>query len=296
MGRSRAEHAFGITTKHAQAGIPTDETALRDNLRGLVADHRVMLDSGVDVEVMKKPGAWAACFHRTKQAPPVHGVLPTCDRWGDHYAHSSFVSNKIRRNDVLGHESRHSLPCATRIAREGRGVGPCGNMRAEFESWWSEPVSYTDLCQGSLDLDVMPKDDAADVIAVQQDGDRVWPPRALETPEWAATAAALVKDLCDRVESADVRIMKTNGAGVYMQAVRGVIDDLKKDGTNAARSEEDFLGFGVGLFARNPVGLHSVRKHAMHGAMAAHMRERTELAQNLERLGGLVAGLCLSDN
>jgi hypothetical protein len=67
MGRAAAERAFGITTKHVSDDLPTPtEGKLRDDLRGLLADHRVMLDSGFNVAVQQNSNNWMHAMARVQ--------------------------------------------------------------------------------------------------------------------------------------------------------------------------------------------------------------------------------------
>jgi hypothetical protein len=295
MGRVGAERAFGIATKHVHGDIPVKESTLRENLRGLLADHRVMLDSGMNVAVQQDPANWQSALAAVRLSAPStqpSSTLPLCDRWGEFYSkNATFVSRKVAQNDVLAHDSRHSLPCATRAAGKGGDVGPGCNMRAEMNSHWLEPMTYTQICQGMFDLGDSPSDEPADAIALQMDGDRVWPPRALLSSEWADTTTVLVKELCDKLDGVEPRVAKTNGIGAYIMAVRGILNKLHNTGAKATRSEQDFLGLGIGIFARNPMAFHSVRKRALHAAMAAHMRDRGELGAQLERLSHIIVRL-----
>lgn len=283
MGRARSEYAFGLATKHVHRDIQVTEAKLRDDLRGLLADHRHMLDSGLNIEVQQSPANWQNAMARVAITAPKKqpsSTLPLCDRWGDNYAtQCTFVSKKVALNDVLGHDSRPSLPCATRVAAKATDVGPGCSMRAEMNSHWMEPVTYTQVCQGALDLGEAPSDQAADPIALQMDGERVWPPRALASEEDAAAVANLVKALCDSLDGIEPRIAKTNGVGAYMKAVAKVIA-----AEQPTRAQRQMLELGISIFARNPLAFHSARKRALHTAMAAHMRDREELGVQLERL------------
>ena len=290
MGRARAEYTFGITTKHVHADLPVPtEAALRENLRGLLADHRVMLDSGMNIEVQHNPQNWQSAMARVAVSTPKPACasLPLCDRWGDSYIKNcSFVSRKVGLNDVLAHDSRHSLPCATRVASKAADVGPGCSMRAEMNSMWLEPVNYTQICQGALDLGQAPADEPADHIALQMDGERIWPPRAFATEDDAAAVCKLVSRLCDTLDKVEPRVAKTNGIGAYMRAIKVVLASKAP-----SRAHRQLLELGVSIFARNPIAFHSARKRALHTAMAAHMREREELGAALERLGGAILRL-----
>jgi len=88
--------------------------------------------------------------------------------------------------------------------------------------------------------------------------------------------------------------MKTNGAGAYQTVCHQLIahaDSVGGEPDLADIAKRDWLGLGVAIFVRNPLALHSARKHAMHSAMAAHARGCAELGAQLERLGGLLSGL-----
>ena len=180
MGRTAAERAFGITTKHVHPDLPQPtDASLRNSLRGLLADHRVILDSGMNIEVQQNP-MFLRDAMRMVAPPKAYSSLPLCDRWGESYSKNcTFVSRKVALHDVLAHDSRHSLPCATRVAAKSTDVGPACSMREEMNSTWVEPITYTQICQGHLDMGDTPKDQAPDPVALQMDGDRVWPPRAL---------------------------------------------------------------------------------------------------------------------
>jgi len=290
MGRARSERAFGLITKHAHPDVPVNEAKLRDSLRELLADHRVMLDSGMNIEVQQDPHNWQTAMARVQLSTPsskAYATLPLCDRWGDSYAKNcSFVSRKVAQNDVLGHESRHSLPCATRVAAKGTDVGPGCNMRAEMSSVWLEPQTYTQVCQGTFDLGNPPIDEPADPVALQMDGDRVWPPRALESEKDASAVAKLVGSLCDALDAVEPRVAKTNGVGAYIRAMQTIIDSKAP-----TRAQRQMLELGIGIFARNPLAFHSARKRALHTAMACHMRDRLDLGTQLERLGDVITGL-----
>ena len=288
MGRVRAERAFGISTKHVHPNLPVpSEAALRENLRGLLADHRVMLSSGLNVEIRKHTASNATASVRLTEphGTPARAILPLSDRWCDGSTKTTaFVSKRLTQNDVLGHDSRHALPCATRVAAKPTDVGPGSSMRAEMNSTWSESLTYAQLCEsGTLNLgDVLPADESADAIAMQMDGDRVWPPRALGSEEDAGAVAELVGTLCEALEKVEPRVATTNGVGVYMRATRSLIDSKLP-----TRAQRHMLELGVCIFARNPLAFLSVRKRALHAAMAAHMRDRVELGTQLERLAEL---------
>lgn len=288
-GRVAAERTFGLITKHATPDIPVNEAKLRDNLRGLLADHRVILDSGLNVDVQHNPSNWQSAKAQVRlgsyKTPKACASLPMCDRWGDENTKPSFVSRKVALYDVLAHESRHSLPCATRVAAKSVDVGPSCSMREELNCPWVEPLTYTDICQGALDLGDAPNDQPADAVALMMDGDRVWPPRALENENDATGVAAIVKKLCDTLDKVEPRIAKTNGVGSYIKAMRSLIDDTP------TRAQRQMLELGIGIFVRNPMAFHSARKRAMHTAMACHVRGRSDLGEQLERLGALIVGL-----
>lgn len=292
MGRAEAERTFGITTKHVSPDLPHCEATLRENLMGLLADHRVMLDSGMNIEVSQNPSNWQDAMAKVRLTPALPAnkacsALPLCDRWGDSYSRNcGFVSRKVKLNDVLAHDSRHTLPCATRAAAKSTDVGPGCSMRAEMNSMWVEPVTYTSICQGALDLGEAPVDESADAIALQMDGDRVWPPRALASDDDASAVAALLETLNDKLSRIEPRVAQTNGVGMYMRAVAAVIGDAIP-----TRAQRQLLEVGIGIFARNPIAFHSARKRALHTAMACHMRGRTELGQQLERLGDMILKL-----
>lgn len=290
MGRVGAERAFGIATKHVHGDIEPSESTLRENLRGLLADHRVMLDSGMNVAVHQDPNNWQSAMASVRLTPPstqAAGALPLCDRWGEfHSKNCTFASRKVALNDVLAHDSRHSLPCATRVASKATDVGPGCTMRAEMNCHWVKPVTYTEICQGAFDLGDAPNDEPADAVALQMDGDRVWPPRALASEDDAKRVAALVSSLCDALDKVEPRIAKTNAIGCYIKATQSVLK-----GKAYSRSQRQLLEIGVGIFQRNPMAFHSARKRALHTAMACHMRDRKELGSQLERLSDIIVHL-----
>ena len=296
MGRVAAERAFGLATKHIHPDIPQPtDGKLRNDLRELLADHRVLLDSGMNIEVVNNPSsleAPMAAVKVTKSKPVPCGTLPFCDRWGDVYTgNCSFVSRRVSINDVLAHDSRHSLPCATRVAAKATDVGPGCNMRAEMNSLWVEPISYERVCQGILNMGEAPADQAVDPIAMQMDGDRIWPPRAVLDEEDSVAVAALVRTLCDELQTVDARVLKTNGIGSYIEAMKRIID-----AGAMTRPQKQLLELGIGIFARNPLAFHSARKRALHTAMACHVRDRSELGGELERLGQMIMGLSVVCN
>lgn len=290
MGRADAERTFGITTKHVCQDVSYCEATLRDNLTGLLADHRTMLDYGLSFEVQQNAGdikTAMTCVNLSLHSAQSCGTLPSCDRWGDmHTSKATFVSRRVAQNDVLAHDSRHSLPCATRVAAKSTQVGPTCSMRSEMNSMWIEPISYTRICQGTLDLDLSlgsSPDEPADAIALQMDGDRIWPPRALADDDDANAAERLVEKLNGILANVEPRIAQTNGVGVYMRAVKAVIDS-----SAPTRAQRQLLELGIGIFTRNPLAFHSVRKRALHTAMACHMSGRTGLGKQLERLSDFI--------
>ena len=99
----------------------------------------------------------------------------------------------------------------------------------------------------------------------------------------------MVSDVCDDIEKANSRAKKADGVGVYMSIFQRV---TREDVDNA--TVRDLLGLGVGIFARNPLALHSARRRALHAAMAAHVSENAVLGVQLVRLGDLLETLVLS--
>jgi hypothetical protein len=250
-----------------------------------------MLDSGFTVAVQQNSNNWMHAMARVQLHKPYAakacGALPVCDRWGDSFSKEcGFVSRKVALNDVLAHDSRQSLPCATRVASKATDVGPGCSMRAEMNSHWVEPLTYTEVCQGAFDLGDAPVDEPADAIALQMDGDRVWPPRALASEKDASGVAKLVGRLCDTLEQLEPRVAKTNGVGSYIKAVSSIVDSKAP-----TRVQRQMLELGIGIFVRNPIAFQSARKRALHTAMACHMRDREDLGSQLERLGGLILSL-----
>ena len=69
--------------------------------------------------------------------------------------------------------------------------------------------------------------------------------------------------------------------------IKGKVIDAKAP----TRAQKQLLELGVSIFVRNPMAFHSVRKRAMHTAMAAHVRNREELGVQLERLGDVILRL-----
>lgn len=321
MGLQQAEQVFGKTASYAQS----DERQLREALRALLVDHRVMLDTGMERHAMRDPKSTAkvAEEHRARVAARMGGgaavgmasagellfpePLPPCERWGDIYTQTyAFPSRRMAASDVLGHESRLSLPCAVLVAASTERVGPGGTMRAELEAPTTAIVSYAQIVaraeavrRGAATLDEAmaaavglsiqdTRGDEAppDPIAIAQDGDRVWPPSALLNSEGAARVAQMVGSVCDDLDNANSRAKKADGVGVYMSVFKRA---TREDVDNAA--VRDLLGLGVGIFARNPLALHSARRHAMHAAMAAHMSGHAQLGDALVRLGSLLETL-----
>jgi hypothetical protein len=300
MALCEAERVFGKTTKHVRGDeANVDMIKLRRNLRGLLTDHRVMMDAGLDISMLANPklinqmrkNAADRIAHRAGcgQAA-LNEVLPVCDRWGDLHANAyTFNSQRSATCDVLGSESRPTLPTATHVAINGQRVGPGGTMRADLESTWDPVVSLSSIVgERSFDIEALPQDvTLPDPIAVQQDGFRVWPPRALATEEAAERVAALIAQTCDTIEGVDTKLRTVNGAGVYCKAWavtlgENVLQDVAK---------RNVLGTGVVLFTREPIALNAARKHAMHAAMAAYARGVTSLGVQLERLGDVIVTL-----
>ena len=295
MTRSDAERVFGKITNHASH----DEVQLRRNLRGLLIDHRVMVDAGLDVAMlsdparvsrMKREASDRIAYRQKAGRAPLNEVLPVCDRWGDMHANAyAFHSLRSKTCDVLGYESRPTLPTATIAAADGHRVGPGGTMRADMESSW-DPVQTlaSILAEKEHPTGDAPSEcEEADPGAVVQDGFRVWPPRALATEEAAGRVAALVSQTCDTIQGVDPKLRTANGAGVYSKAWavtlgENILSDVAKRNT---------LGMGVVLFTREPIALHAARKYSLHGAMAAYARGCPELGKQLERLGDLVLTL-----
>lgn len=304
-----AERVFGLAFRLTDETRATahDAYALRERLRALMADHRGMLDAGVDITVSLNNGVTtnigeenasrcadvarkSACTMASAGA--ARPCLPLCDRWPD-CARVVFPSTAaLALVDTLGHESRPSLPRAISVATEPRRVGPTAVARTELESSWAVPQTLTRLTRASplASLPDAPGEDCADACALQQDGSRVWPPAALRTGEASLAASDVVNAIADKIEALPERLKSTNGVGGYIACVRESMGsatgyDLR------TMAHRDVLGLGVGLFVRGADGLKRVRKHALHGAMSAHVRGQNDLASSLERLADLVPTL-----
>lgn len=305
MGREDAERAFGHSARFARSESSAAPHELRARLQSLLIDHKTMLDVGLEATLsttleatLRLRETTAARIAAARAAPALNGglcdPLPPCDRWGDVYGAHVPASTRMRLCDMLAHESRASLPTATRACAASDRVGPGGTMRAELDSAWTPVEPYAALVKSrSLALSGGPLNDGpADAIALQQDGDRMWPPRALASPESARRVAALVERMCDAIEGAPERTRTTNGAGVYVNATRSVLEKVPGGDLDLSdMGRRELLGMGVGVFLRNPLALKSARKHVLHGAMAAHVRERAELGNQLERLGAAILTL-----
>lgn len=275
--RQNAERAFGRT-----AGLEHSGDDLTARLRALLVDHVTLLETGTEITIAigsLQDALEARNLRSTRgKSDTARATLPLCERWGDQYGAHVPASARMALSDVLAHEARASLPTATRLCELGHRVGPGGIMRAELESAWAPLEHYGSIVRRCAPgRGGPPMDEPADAAALQQDGDRVWPPRALAAAECDGVAA-LVRKLCDALEAAPARARQTNGVGLYVRAVERVLDP-------ADQAASGLLGLGVAVFARNPTALRSVRKRALHGAMAAHARGRAALGEQLERLG-----------
>jgi len=301
MSLGDAERVFGKSAKY----IRDDDTAydkerLRRNLRGLLIDHRVMADAGLDIAVANDPRGTVA---RLRVNPanrvaldcpaahaPLREVMPVCDRWPDVNANSyTFNSQRTAVCDVLGAESRPTLPTATLAAGEGLRVGPGGTMRADLESTWDPIQTLGDIItEAEATAGEIPSDcNAPDPTAFLQDGFRVWPPRALATYESAERAAALVSQTCDTIEAVDQRMRLSNGPAVFVKAWSATLgDSLLTD-----VGKRNAIGLGVVLFTRDPMALHTARRTAFHTSMASYARGCLHLGKQLERLGDLILTL-----
>ena len=292
-----AERVFGQTVGHVTPNNVPDEHDLHERLCTLVADHRVMLDRNVDV-AQSSPGVLEVTIDRRtrRRAAMKTGPLPLCERWGDEQARA-YVSPQARTAhcDVLGHDSKLSLPVATHIAATGKRVGPGGTMRADLESAWVPVQSYAAIATTHTFPHMAfmePPNDKnateADVIATCMDGDRMWPPRCLSSVEDSEHVAALVGSICDAVSASPERVRKTNAGGVYQaicHQIMSVDGKFAKGFDVGDLSKRDLATLGVCVFMRNSYALRSARKHAMHGSMAAYLRGCDKLGDQLERLG-----------
>lgn len=282
--RQNAERAFGRTANFKESGD------LSTRLRALLVDHVTMLETGTEITIAissLQDALEARNLRSTRgKSHTARATLPLCERWGDQYGAHVPASARMALSDVLAHEARASLPTATRLCELGHRVGPGGIMRAELESAWAPLEHYGSIVRRCAPgRGGPPMDEPADAAALQQDGDRVWPPRALAAAECDGVAA-LVRKLCDALEAAPARARQTNGVGLYVRAVERVLTTNPADPADPAdQAASGLLGLGVAVFARNPMALRSVRKRALHGAMAAHARGRAALGEQLERLG-----------
>lgn len=296
MGREAAERIFGRTTGYVKANADIDES-VRHNLRVLLLDHRAMSSQNIHMSLQcrHKSGSTASSTARARRLAQLTETLFVSDRWPEEQAQNHL--SHVARSELLGYEARPTLPTATSIAGAGKRVGPGGTMRAELESPWSPSSTYgcivrahEPMATATADASAPPGSAAvateaayeADSLAVAQDGDRMWPPRAISNSEDAASVSVMLDALCQAMDSVPKRIRRTNGAGVYACACQKTLADVGVAGTR------NMLGLGVAVMVRNPLAVHSARKHAMHCAMAAHARGCDKLGEQLEHLGELL--------
>jgi len=260
----------------------------------------MMIESGMDVTIALDPSAvhnlaqaHEARLERAGPRRPICDALPSCDRWGDANANAPLymsTANRVARSDVLAHESRATLPMATRLAPSGKRTAPGASMGAEFESRYVPVRTYAQLSQGCApsvpaDLTDAAAAGAADPKALQIDAERSWPPRALGAAFDASGVVGALRGICEALEAQPERTRRTNGPGTYSKLFRKSLATL--DDTTA----RDVLGLSIGAFERDPRELLCARKNAMHAAMASHVCGQPELAVQLERLGDGIAGL-----
>lgn len=297
MALHEAERVFGKVTRLLDENDDEFDTAcLRRNLRGLLIDHRIMSDSGLDRAVLYNPRSVmetrrhsAEQLTRQVQAPLTE-VIPTCDRWNDVISAVAAVSRQRGcTTDVLGADTRSTLPMSIRAAGDGFRVGPGGTFSAEMESTWTSARKLADVLQDhDAPTGNLPDHcDVADAQAFLEDGFRMWPCRALSSKEASERVAALVSQTCDTIESVNPKLRLANGAGVYTKAWvmtlgGNVLQDVAK---------RHVLGLGAVLFTRDPAALNETGKHCFQGSMAAYCRGSSELGKQLERLGYLVSTL-----
>lgn len=300
MSVGNAERIFGKTCNHVRDGIEWEPAQLQEKLRGLVADHHMMIETGMDVTIALNPKAVhnllaaheariAASGGRPRNSPLT--ALPSCDRWGDTGAPIFMsASKRLHTSDVLAHSCRATLPMATRMAPSGHRTGPGASTSIEFESSYQPVCTYAELSRGGVVNPAVGRtgdcgEDVADTKALHLDAERAWPPRVLGAAFDSGKVTAAVRSMCDALDDQPERTRRTNGPGTYTKLFKRAMATLDD------ASARDLLSLRIGAFEREPLELHRARRCAMHASMAAHACSHSELGVQLERIGDAISGL-----
>jgi len=239
--------------------------------------------------------------------------LPACDRWGDVVSvQQGMPDAPMHTLATLGQRQRPTLPHALGVA-PGDRVGPHGTIEVQLKGEQASVVSYHDvlsrleacaLGQETMDRgtaahvgvalerdddddDGNDGDDATmDVAADQEDGARVWPPRALRAGP-ATDVAKLMARVAAHVDRHMAPALTTGSAhaALYWEACRARLDDT--DVLEAAR--RDFCGLGVCGTSQDRTQLARHQHCALYVAMAAYVQGNATLGEAAWTLAGTVA-------
>lgn len=313
------EHAEGIfAVMLKQERSPNRRAELRDSLvkhRALAdarIDHALLHDRDARRRVALEERAHAAVHmgagSAVGQAQPAEllfGVpLPVCDRWGDILAtQQGCPDDPMYGIETLGQRQRASLPHAV-LARER--VGPHGTIDAQMRSGHRPVVSWhgmrrktEDRLLGRAAMDhaaaahagvaLEPSelyDGAGDLEAEQDDGERVWPPRALRVdPDGVATLLERIALEIDEHMTIELPHGFGLKAELYWHACR-----------TAAASEgapppalRGFKALGVCATAKDRARLAVLQQRALDLAMVAFAQRSNALGTAAWKVAGAIA-------
>ncbi|MGZ0213928.1 MAG: hypothetical protein ACKVI4_15750 [Actinomycetales bacterium] len=313
------EHAEGIfAVMLKQERSPNRRADLRDSLvkhRALAdarIDHALLHDRDARRRVALEERAHAAvhmgagsAVGQAQPAEVLFGVpLPTCDRWGDVLAmQQGCPDDPVYGVETLGQQQRASLPHAA-LARER--VGPHGTIDAQMRSGHRPVVSWHDMLRRTEDhllgraamdyaaaahagvaLESSELDDGEDdVEAEQDDGARVWPPRALRVdPDGVATLLERIALEVDEHMGVELPLGFGLKAELYWHACRTAA-------ASAGASPKALRGFkalGVCATAKDRARMAALQQRTLDLAMAAFSQSSNALGTAAWKVAGAIA-------